>query len=174
MANMIGIDKSTRHRRIVGHFGEYLVCNWLSRSGFEACIVEHTGMDVIAYGPRTNQRLGITVKSRTRTPGTETGSVYLFREAKRDRHKLEDACNAFSCDPWIAVYAECDTHADLFLTSLANYDKRYRVPGRVVDGWAMTKKSTNEYETDPEVKHISVDFKADNWWKDKARSAAAR
>jgi hypothetical protein len=95
----------------------------------------------------------------------------VFREAKRDRQKLEDACNAFNCDPWIAVYAECDTHADLFLTSLANYDKRYRVPRKAVDGWAMNQKSTNEYEADPEVKHISIDSKADNWWKDKARSA---
>ena len=124
---MIGIDKSSRHTRIVGHFGEYLVCNWLSRSGFEVSIVDHTGIDVIAYNRRTRQRLGVTVKSRTRSPGTEMGSVYLLREAKSDRQKLGDACTAFGCDPWIAVYVECKNRADLFLTSLANYDKKYKV-----------------------------------------------
>jgi hypothetical protein len=170
---MIGIDKSSRHSRIVGHFGEYLVCNWLSRPGFEVSIVDHTGMDVIAYHPRTRKRLGITVKSRTRSPGTEAGSVYLFREVKSDRQKLLDACEAFSCDPWIAVYAECDTHADLFLTSLANYDKKYRMRGKAVDGWAMTEKRTKEYEVDPEVKHIRIEFRAENWWNFMSRGAAA-
>ncbi len=122
----IGIEKSSRHQRIVGNFGEYLVCNWLSRSGFEVSVVDHTGMDLIAYNPHTKQRLGITVKSRTRSSGTETGSVYLFREAKKDRQKLADACEAFQCEPWIAVYVECDDDAHLFLTSLANYDRKYK------------------------------------------------
>ncbi len=171
---MIGIDKSSRHTRIVGHFGEYLVCNWLSRSGFEVSIVDHTGMDVIAYHPRAHKRLGITVKSRTRTKGTETGSVYLFRERKDDRQKLLDACEAFNCEPWVAVYAECDTCADLFLTSLANYESKYR-PGKphAVDGWRMTERFIREYASDREVKHIRLDFKAENWWKPMARAQAA-
>jgi hypothetical protein len=172
---MIGIDKSSRHTRIVGHFGEYLVCNWLSRSGFEVSVVDHTGMDVIAYHPPTKQRLGITVKSRTRKPGTETDSVNLFQKAKDDRQKLLDACEAFSCEPWIAVYAECDTRADLFLTSLENYDKRYGTRGEnAIDGWRMTAKLLKEYESDPEVRHIRLDFKAGNWWNNRALSAAAR
>ena len=163
---MIGIEKSPRHTKIVGDFGENLVCNWLSRSGFEVCVVDHTGMDVIAYNPRTNQRLGITVKSRTRTSGTEAGSVYMFREAKKDRQKLVDACKAFHCDPWIAAYVECDEFADLFLTSLANYDRKYRKEKRAVDGWGMTKKHTSAYAADTEVKHIHITFKseADKWW----------
>ena len=42
------IVKGTQFARILGNFGEYLVCNRLTRSGFEVCIVDHTGMDVIA------------------------------------------------------------------------------------------------------------------------------
>jgi len=173
---VIGIDKGSRHRHIVGRFGEYLVCNWLSRSGFEVCIVDHTGLDVIAYHPRREQRLGITVKARTRSPGTEKGSVYIFRAAKNDiqkgdRQKLLEACKAFSCDPWIAVYVECDAHADLFLTSLANYDKKYRVSERAVDGWTMRRIA--EYGADSEVRHISVAFNAAHWWKNPGRSGVA-
>jgi Holliday junction resolvase-like predicted endonuclease len=163
---VIGIDKSSRHRHIVGRFGEYLVCNWLSRSGFEVCIVDHTGLDVIAYHPRRKQRLGITVKARTRSPGTEKGSVYIFRAAKDDRQKLLDACKAFSCEPWIAIYAECDAHADLFLTSLANYDQKYRVSERAVDGWTMREKRIGEYGADSEVRHIRIEFTAAHWWQD--------
>src|SRR5258708_13434079 len=106
---MIGIDKSSRHTRMVGHFGEYLVCNWLSRSGFEGSIVDHTGIDVIAYNRRTRQRLGIKEKSRTRWPGTETGSVYLLREATSDRQNVADACTQYICQPWIAVYTDSKT-----------------------------------------------------------------
>lgn len=40
------IKKSTRHQHIIGKYGEYLVCNWLSRSGFEVGIVDHTGIDM--------------------------------------------------------------------------------------------------------------------------------
>lgn len=63
------IKKSSRHQHIIGKFGEYMLCNWLSRSGFEVAIVDHTGLDIVTYNPSTNQRLGITVKSRTRDKG---------------------------------------------------------------------------------------------------------
>ncbi len=170
----IGIEKSSRHQRIVGNFGEYLVCNWLSRSGFEVSIVDHTGMDLIAYNAHTKQRLGITVKSRTRSSGTEAGSVYLFREAKRDRQKLADACEAFQCEPWIAVYVECDDDAHLFLTSLANYDSKYKPDEeKAVHGWAMTSKCTRAYTDDPEVRYIGIKFTPVHWWPSATKAAAS-
>jgi len=130
-------------------------------------------MDVIAYDPRTKQRLGITVKSRTRSSGTETGSVYLFREAKKDRQKLADACEAFQCEPWIAVYVECDDDAHLFLTSLANYDRKYGPEEkRAVHGWAMTSKCTLAYADDPEVRYIRIKFTPIHWWPSAAKAAA--
>ena len=43
------IIKSSRHQKIIGTFGENLICNWLSRSGFEVAVVDHTGIDIIAY-----------------------------------------------------------------------------------------------------------------------------
>ena len=58
------ITKSTRHQKIIGDYGEMLICNWMSRSGFEVTVVDHTGIDIIAYNPNTKERLGITVKSR--------------------------------------------------------------------------------------------------------------
>ncbi len=172
---MNGIQKGSRHQKIVGNFGEYLVCNWLSRSGFEVCVVDHTGMDIIAYDPTTEQRLGITVKSRTRVSHTEYDSVYLFRENKNDRQKLADACKAFNCEPWIAVYAECEDCADLFLTSLDNYDRSYKAKGKkVVDGWGMRPKHTTAYSLDHQVKHIHITFSSNNWWGNSGQSKVGR
>ncbi len=114
------IIKSSRHQKIIGDFGESIICNWLSRSGFEVTVVDHTGIDIVAFNPSTNERLGITVKSRTRKPGTEQESVNLlsYQRGKDDREKVQQACRAFACDPWVAVYVETTDEADVYLTSL--------------------------------------------------------
>ncbi len=134
------IEKSSRHQHIIGKFGEYLVWNWLSRSGFEVAVVDHTGLDLVAFNPKTNQRLGITVKSRLREISKEGDSVNIFsyRKEKNDRQKLIDACTSFGCKPWIAVYVETEQFADLYLTSLNNYDSKYRPSqGRALDTWKI-------------------------------------
>jgi Holliday junction resolvase len=158
------ISRGTRHSKIIGDFGEYLVCNWLSRSGFEVSRVDHTGIDVVAYNPSTGRRYGITVKSRTRTSGKESESVYVFR--KDDRKKLLDACKAFGCEPWIAVYVESECTADLYLTSLANYDSKYRAGDvSAIDAWGMTPTQMQRYVADTEVRHIHIAFEDENWWR---------
>jgi len=120
------IVKSSRHQKIIGRFGEWLVCNWLSRSGFEIALVDHTGLDIIAYNPAMGERLGITVKSRTREQGKEEDPVNIFHNKKGDRKKLLNACKAFGCKPRIAIYVETEEYSDLYLTSLENYDSKYR------------------------------------------------
>jgi len=158
------VEKGTRHTKIVGIFGEYVVCNWLSRSGYEASVIDHTGMDLIAYDPKTRRRLGITVKSRTRGSGKETASVNIFKNKHQDREKLLKACKAFGCDPWIAVYVECEKDAELYLISLAHYDGTYRSKKkRVVDAWSMSQKSKQEYDLDLEVASIHSTFEHRMW-----------
>ena len=160
------IDKSSRHQKIIGDFGEHLVCNWLSRSGFEVVRVDHTGIDLVAYNPTTGQRLGITVRSRTRDrKHREESSVNILR--LDDRRKLTEACEAFACEPWIGVYVETEASADAYLISLRHYDHTYRGrEGRVIDTWKMGKKDKDRYEGDPAVKHIRIEFRAQNWdWK---------
>jgi hypothetical protein len=160
------ITKSTRHQKIIGNFGEAVLLNWLSRSGFEVCLLDHTGIDVIAYHPPTKRRLGITVKSRTRNVGKENTHVNILscRKGKNDRKKVTDACDAFACDPWIAVYVETLESADLYLTSLAHYDERYRFKkGRAIDNWKMGKKYAEQYDKDPQVKHVRMAFHTTHW-----------
>jgi Holliday junction resolvase-like predicted endonuclease len=160
------IVKSSRHQKIIGNFGENLICNWLSRSGFEVTIVDHTGMDIIAYNPATKRRLGITVKSRTRNVGKEETTVNIFsrQKGKDDRQKLIAACEAFSCEPWIGVYVETSRSAYVYLTSLNNYDSKYlSKAGKAIDDWKMGRKDRERYERDPDVKHIRIEFHDTNW-----------
>ena len=163
MKGSIAISKSSRHAKLIGDYGEALICNWLSRSAFEIVVVDHTGIDLVAYHRPSKRRLGISVKSRTRVSGTEEGAVYLFRETKNDRQKVLDACLAFGCEPWIAMYIESESDAHLFLTSLENYDQKYRKQGKVVDAWSMRRADREKYEHDPEVRHIHIQFSDNNW-----------
>ena len=167
---LMKIVKSTRHQKIIGDFGENLVCNWLSRSGFEVVIVDHTGIDVLAYNPRTRERLGITVKSRTRhDKGKEIGSVNLlsYQKGKNDRKKMMDACKAFGAEPWLAIYVEAAAYADLIMLSLRHYDRKYRgKAGRKIDDWKMTEKAREIFEKDSHVRRIHMDFsKAGSSWE---------
>ena len=162
----MGIIKSSRHQKIIGDCGENIICNWLSRSGFEVMIVDHTGLDILAFNPFTQKRLGITVKSRTRIAGSEETDIHIFfyQKEKDDRQKLLDACNAFACEPWIAIYVETFKFADVYLTSLKNYDEKYRKIGNAIDNWKMRQKYKEMYRHDPEIKHIRIEFQEINWF----------
>ena len=165
LSNM-GIEKSSRHQYIIGKFGEYLLVNWLSRTGFEVSLVDHTGLDVVAYNPKTERRIGITVKSRTRNIGKETTNVNLlsYRKDKTDRQKLLEACQTFACEPWVAIYVETEKYANLYLTSLENYDKNYAgKKGRTIDTWSMTPRYLSLYKNDKEVKCIRAEFNQEGW-----------
>lgn len=156
------IEKGTRHSELLGRFGERVICNWLSRSGFEVCVADHTGLDIIAY--KRGRRLGITVKSRTRGEKAKSESVNVFSRKHGDRKKLEDACEAFSCERWIGIYVECEETADLYLTSLAHYDSKYRsMKANAIEAWSMAKVRKNEYAKDPGVFHIGFKLAEENW-----------
>lgn len=133
--------------------------------GFRGCLIDHTGIDIIAYRCATGARFGITVKSRTRLAGSENVSVNLFSHqgGKDDRQKVLNACKFFECTPWIAAYVETAEQADLYLTSLENYDTKYRRQGRAMETWSMSRKCRKLYASDPAVAHIHITFEALNW-----------
>jgi len=97
------ITKSSRHSKIAGDFGESLVLYLLSKRGFECASIDHTGIDLIARHPRKPEIMGISVKSRTRTPGTENEYVIV---KSGDFDKVEAACEAFGCLPYFAIVVD--------------------------------------------------------------------
>jgi hypothetical protein len=164
----IDITKSSRHQKIIGDYGEHLVCNWLSRSGFEVTIVDHTGIDIIAYDPTNKKRLGISVKSRTRSIGNEDSDVRIFsyeKEKEDDRiKKVHAACEAFDSEPWIAVYVETRDYADVYMISLENYLKKYCGRDGKPRTWKMKPLYKEKYENDQDIIHIRYNFLVTNWW----------
>jgi Holliday junction resolvase-like predicted endonuclease len=151
------IKKGSRHSKILGDFGEFYVCNWLSRSGFEVARVDYTGLDLIAYHPKKKMRIGISVKSRMRRVGKENEDVNLFQDDSR-KNKFEKMCQAFNCEPWIAIYDEYRDAADLYLTSLDNYYEKYYSGSKKIS-WSMSNVMKDKYDNDSKIMHIRIDFK---------------
>lgn len=160
------ISKSSRHSKIIGNFGEQVICNWLSRSGFEVAVVDHTGIDIVAYNAASEQRIGITVKSRTRSIGTEedTVNIFLNQNGKNDSDKVKKACQSFACEPWIGIYVEATDYANVYLLSLEHYIKNYQGrEGKKIGDWKMTAKYREQYKNDTQVQKIEMRFQTTNW-----------
>lgn len=110
-----------------------------------------------------DRRIGITVKARTRDRiEREKAPVNLFR--LEDRKKLTGGCDAFDCDPWLAIYVEATQFADLYLVSLDHYESAYGAVGRVLYSWKMATRRQEVYASDPEVKHVRIEFTSTNRW----------
>ena len=106
--NKLGeIEKSSRHQKITGDFGESLVLYWLSKHGYECALIDHTGIDILAS--KSGKVIGISVKTRSRNEKNEFGRVHLLRGMKADKNdekKLLAACKAFNCEPYFAVVVD--------------------------------------------------------------------
>ena len=94
------ILKSSRHARITGDFGQAVVLYWLSKHGFECARVNHTGINIIARNPLTEELMGISVESRSWSAGK--GQEHLSipaptspRHEQRARHS-----DAYPTSPW--------------------------------------------------------------------------
>lgn len=114
---------------------------------------------------KSGWRLGITVKSRTRQKKkSESESVNVFSRKHGDRKKLKKACKAFGFTPWLGIYVECGKAADLYLTSLKNYDNKYKsMKAHAIEGWSMSNRRKNQYDQDPNVFHINFVLGEKNW-----------
>jgi Holliday junction resolvase-like predicted endonuclease len=155
----MNINKSTRHSKIAGDFGEMLVLYWLSKYGFECARVDHTGIDLIANNPHTKEIMGISVKSRTRTAGQERTDVSI---TVKDVENIEKACKAFRCSPYVAIVVDGKDVIRVFITSLARL--LYYFPKKPFSGWKMTPSHLTRYANDPQVMAFELEIKQGNWW----------
>ena len=84
--------------------------------------------------------------------------------SREDRERLLKACEAFACEPWIGIYVEGINWADMYLLSLKRYDEEYRSSkAKAIETWKMSTRYRKRYEQDPFVKHIRIEFDAQNW-----------
>jgi hypothetical protein len=93
-------QKSSRHSKIAGDFGEILVLYYLSRYGFECARIDHTGIDLIARLKSEPQPRGISVKTASREEFRKKKAMTI---SYSDIESAERACVAFNATPYLAV-----------------------------------------------------------------------
>ena len=141
------ISKSTRHAKITGDFGETLVLYWLSNYGFECARVDHTGIDIIARNPHTQEIMGISVKSRSRTEGKEDDYVSIPND---NFAKAEAACAAFGCVPYFAIVVDAGDRIRGFILPMAHLLAMFP-KGKAASGWKMTERYLRRYAGDSQI-----------------------
>ena len=115
----------------------------------------------IAFNPHTNERMGISVKSRTRTAGAEKEFVKLPAD---DFDKIEAACKAFACQPYFAVVVDAGETIRVFIVSVIHTLQIY--PRTAAgSGWRMTPGHLAKYALDPDVMTFELHVKDGRWWK---------
>jgi len=154
------ISKSSRHSKITGEFGESVILYWLSKYGFECALVDHTGIDIIARNPHTQEIMGISVKSRSRTTGTEEDYVTIPNPHIK---KIEATCAAFGCVPYLAVVVDAGDIIKGFIVSL-NHLLELFPKGKSASGWKMSMFYMNQYAMDPEIKTFEFNTRTIHWW----------
>lgn len=161
------MEKSTRHSKITGDFGESLILYWLSRSGFESTLVDHTGIDIVAYQKETKKRFGISVKSRSRTVESSSTGMLISGD---NYQKIIDSCVFFGCDvPSIAFIYDrpSEDHAgqiDVYFLSLESLDKYYPNFKSGKDfAFSITHDSINKYQDDESIRKIVFKYNMMHW-----------
>jgi hypothetical protein len=149
------MQKSSRHSKITGNFGEALILYWLSKRGFECADVDHTGIGLIARRPSSNEVLGISVKCRSRTEARDEAGVNLLH---KDDEKIEAACRAFGCVAYVAVVVDQGTTVRGYLATLQHVRSQY--PGQ---SWRMSPAMIQRYEADTQVEWFELASRAGNW-----------
>jgi Holliday junction resolvase len=158
---LMDILKSSRHSKITGDFGEALVLYWLSKHGFECARVDHTGIDIFARNPRIDEVMGISVKSRSRTPGKEKTYVRIPND---DLKKAYEACTAFHCEPYFAIVVDTGDLIRVFVTRMSHL-KQLFPPRATSVGWKMTSSHIAQYYNDPEIGIFEFGVSGTRWWK---------
>ena len=155
------IQKSTRHSKITGDFGENLILYLLSKYGFECANVDHTGIDIIANNSLTKERMGISVKTRSRKEGVEGKHVSISND---NFIKVEKACEAFGCTPYFAIVADQKDKIYAFILSMEHLLELFP-KGKTICSWRMREEDIQKYYKDSNIIVIEFSYNIHNWWK---------
>jgi hypothetical protein len=153
------INKSSRHTKITADFSENLVLYWLSKYGFECARIDHTGIDLIASNLNTKERMGISVKARSRSMGKESEYIKIKRS---DIEKINNACEAFGCAPYFAIVIDA---AEVIRCFILKMDYLIELSSKRKElGLGMREKDLETYSKDERFILFQFEAKTARWW----------
>ena len=154
------MNKSSRHSKITGDFGEHLTLYLLSKFGFECARVDHTGIDIIARNLDTAEVMGITVKARSRNLGRETTSL---RIAADHFEKVTKACSAFNCVPYFSIVIDRGDLTSVYLLPETALIELYPNAKRGLN-WGMSDNHISRYRKHARLTILEFESKITQRW----------
>ena len=158
------IEKSERHSKITGDFGESLILYFLSKSGFEVLFVDYCGIDLIAFNKKSKKRIGISVKSRSKKVETKDKGLLVIG---KNFQKIMNACKYFDSMPYISFVIDVpgeDSNGNiyLYLMSLETLLKYYPAFGKNKSfTFSMSLENIKKYEIDKDISKLKFKYKID-------------
>jgi hypothetical protein len=157
--------KSQMHSRITGDFGESMLLYFLSKHFFEPVLVDHSGIDIIAYNKSNKRRIGISVKSRSRTLQRPKDGLLVSGD---NYHKIIDSCNFFDSEPYMCFVFDVPTLETqgtiyMFLMPMKTILKYYP---KYKDGKDFTFtiiSNLESYYEDIDISKIKFNYNSENW-----------
>ncbi|GMX60632.1 hypothetical protein Elgi_06930 [Paenibacillus elgii] len=134
---------SSNHTHITGDFGEHLMMYWLSKNGYECVLVRHVGIDIIAS--KNGERIGISVKSRSRKDGASNFSFTMTKPLEHIK-KIKETCSSFACEEYFAFVLDQMGIIYGYLIPLSVIEKYYSVSAKSSQDWNI-QKLTNDAST---------------------------
>ena len=160
------LNKSSRHSKIAGDFFEHLVLYWLSKYGLECARIDHVGIDLIAKHPHRDERLGISVKGRTRSIGKEAEHLNIRNE---DFDKAEAACQVFGCIPYFAIVVDGGQNISAFILPMTELLQLFP-RGQRVSAWKMTPQYLTQYSQNSNIIQFSFSHTIHQWFDNETPS----
>jgi len=104
--------------------------------------------------------VGISVKCRSRSTGTESTHVRIDRG---DFNKMRVACDAFDCVPFFAIVVDAASTICGFILSMEHLLKLHPL-GKTSSSWSMRPGWLKRYENDREIMRFVFTTKTTRWW----------
>lgn len=122
--------------------------------------IDHTGIDLIARNPHTNEVIGVSVKSRCRIAGREAELVSIPAD---NFQKAAAACKAFGCTPYFAIVVDAAERIRGFILPMS---RLLTLCPPTVRGcyWKLTTRFLQQCADDPEIKAFDFQTRTGNWW----------
>lgn len=154
------VQKSSRHSKIAGDFGERLVLYLLSKYNCECAFIDHVGIDIIARNTVNQELMGISVKTRTRNNGAEGTALNI---QNKELLKVKSACEAFGCKPYFSLVIDQEDKIYIFILSQDKLLELFPQGQRVVS-IKTTKIWIKKFEEDSDVISFVFENELKTWW----------
>lgn len=151
------MNKSKRHSKITGDFGEYIVLYLLSKYGFECARIDYVGINLYAKNNKSGKKIGISVKTNTlnskkSTKGIEIDSI----------ERAKDACNIFEIEPYLAVVFDQEEYITVIMFPIKKIND-FCTTSKTKIRLNLNAESLKEYKDNPEIYYLRLKVEENGW-----------